>query len=38
MTMRCRRNPMSRLEEMLIIGLFLLAGGPRQLLVLSVGS
>jgi len=38
MTTRRRHNPMSRLQEMLIIGLFLLVGVSLQLLVLSVGS
>jgi len=38
MTMRRRRSPMSRLQEMLIIGLFLLAGVSLQLLVVSIGS
>ena len=38
MTMRRRHNPMSRLQEMLTIGLFLLAGVSLQLLVVLVGS
>jgi len=35
MTMR-RRNPLSRLREILILGLFLVAGVSLQLLLLSV--